>query len=203
MRAVDRRAFLAAAGAIVAGAAAETVSAAAPTKKCDPKTIEMLTAGLVKINGEAPFEDQTVAIITDGSEVCTAAIQAVDQLGAQKCEIASSCDRMKARGQYKEADCAAAIFSSEAKVKEFMAGAGLECKRCGFFGGPLPPKWIVVLNSKKGMTGAKIQEEAQLQGRTCEGDFCFQVLTFACCAQGMQCFSSSWVWQHVFCGKIF
>lgn len=75
--------------------------------------------------------------------------------------------------------------------------------RCGFFGGPLPPKWIVVLNSKKGMTGAKIQEEAQLQGRTCEGDFCFQVLTFACCAQGMQCFSSSWVWQHVFCGKIF
>ena len=62
-----------------------------------------------------------------------------------------------AKEKYKTADCTAALISTEARITEVMAGAGLECQRCGFFGDAAPPKWIIALNAPKGKSGDEIQ----------------------------------------------
>ena len=133
MTAIDRRGFLAAAaGALVTGADRALASSAS---KMDDKTLSVLMTGLEKINGELsngqtiPLDGEKIAVFTDGSPFCSAACEAVGKLGAATCEISLSSDNKEARTVYKDAECTAAIFSSEAKIKDYMSGAGLECRR--------------------------------------------------------------------------
>eukprot|EP00287_Rhodomonas_sp_CCMP768_P027285 CAMPEP_0202851292 /NCGR_PEP_ID=MMETSP1389-20130828/85977_1 /ASSEMBLY_ACC=CAM_ASM_000865 /TAXON_ID=302021 /ORGANISM="Rhodomonas sp., Strain CCMP768" /LENGTH=223 /DNA_ID=CAMNT_0049529583 /DNA_START=184 /DNA_END=855 /DNA_ORIENTATION=+ len=191
MTAIDRRSFLAAAGALFTaidknndgqldekeiGAFAQGGggSSDAPKKAADDKLVKKLVSGLENLKGNVPYSDQTLAVFTDGSDVSAAALEAAKSVGAKVVEISSSVDAQDAKELYKTSECAAALIATPERVKQVMAGAGLECQRCGFFGDPSPPKWIVVFNSS-GKTGDKIQEEAKLSGRECDAQgMCYQ-----------------------------
>lgn len=192
MTAIDRRSFLAAAGAlfsaidknkdgslddkeIAAFAGAGGEAASPPGKKADDKLVKKLTEGLQNVRGAVPYSDQTLAVFTDDSAMSAAALVAAKVTGAKVVEIAASVSAEEAKELYKTSECVAALISTEARIKEVMAGAGLECARCGFFSDPAPPKWILALNSPAGKSGAKIQEDAKLSGRECDNTgLCYQ-----------------------------
>ena len=56
----------------------------------------------------------------------------------------------------------------------FVTGAGLLCQQCGFGGGSVGPKFILVMDSQ-GKDDKTLQAEGNVSGRECSKEGCFQI----------------------------
>eukprot|EP00960_Hanusia_phi_P069758 767159-Hanusia_phi.AAC.4 len=133
-----------------------------------------LPASLQKLMGEFPLEDATIAIFDDNSKLVDKMFKELQAKGIQAIRISTNGDLATMRNKYRENECYAAIVPDNTFVKKVMAGRGLECDHCSFYGDSAPPKWIVVVQAN-GKDGKTIQSESELLGRECDpSGICYQ-----------------------------
>jgi len=162
-------------GLAAGGTPGMAVAAAGP----DLDVAEQVKAGVKKIctGGSQPIPPDAlnVGVVDDGSPLIAAAKLGVAASGAKVVLLKGSVEEVQAA--YEKGDCQALVVPSVAALKKVNSGQGLQCNGCSYGGGPAPPTWIIVMDSK-GKTDLELQTECELTGRVCSKDspgVCFQL----------------------------
>jgi hypothetical protein len=179
-RRLDRRRALFSASALLSGLAAGRMpGTAVAAEGPDLDVAEQVKAGVKKIctGGSQPIPPDalSIGVVDDGSPLMAAAKLGVAASGAKVVKLKGSVQEVQAA--YEKGDCQALVVPSVAALKKVNSGPGLQCNGCSYGGGPAPPTWIIVMDSK-GKTDTELQTESELTGRECSKEspgVCFQI----------------------------
>ncbi len=85
--------------------------------------------GLLQLSNQAPYEDRTIALFSDGSAIFSSFEEALKKVGATVVKIDAKKSVKQIHKEYFENNCYSAVVPDSATVKKIMQDEGCECER--------------------------------------------------------------------------